>query len=117
MILENSHLRKLKVIENRLKTKFLHGPDDHNFSRFHETYQLMLFYRSQKYAGYEGCRRESQQSESDSWNNEDDDMFHRTSILPRSNQKCSSFLIVIGQLLRITTLRSTLHVVVYMYIS
>ncbi|XP_042674550.1 FERM and PDZ domain-containing protein 2 isoform X3 [Centrocercus urophasianus] len=39
---------------------------------------------SQKYAGYEGCRRESQQSESDSWNNEDDDMFHRTSILPRS---------------------------------
>ncbi|XP_048802056.1 FERM and PDZ domain-containing protein 2 isoform X1 [Lagopus muta] len=39
---------------------------------------------SQKYAGYEGCRRESQQSESDSWNNEDDDVFHRTSILPRS---------------------------------
>ncbi|XP_072196358.1 FERM and PDZ domain-containing protein 2 [Excalfactoria chinensis] len=39
---------------------------------------------SQKYTGYEGCRRESQQSESDSWNNEDDDMSHKTSILPRS---------------------------------
>eukprot|EP00076_Gallus_gallus_P042190 XP_025007728.1 FERM and PDZ domain-containing protein 2 isoform X2 [Gallus gallus] len=39
---------------------------------------------SQKYAGCEGCRRESQQSESDSWNNEDYDMSHRTSILPRS---------------------------------
>ncbi|XP_028941374.1 FERM and PDZ domain-containing protein 2, partial [Antrostomus carolinensis] len=40
--------------------------------------------RSQKYAECEGCRRESQQSESDSWNNEDDDMPHRISILPRS---------------------------------
>ncbi|XP_040419953.1 tyrosine-protein phosphatase non-receptor type 13-like [Cygnus olor] len=40
--------------------------------------------RSQKYAGCEGCRRQSQQSESDSWNNEDDDMPHRISILPRS---------------------------------
>ncbi|XP_049666465.1 FERM and PDZ domain-containing protein 2-like isoform X3 [Accipiter gentilis] len=40
--------------------------------------------RSQKYAEYEGCRRENQQSESDSWNNEDDDMPHRISILPRS---------------------------------
>ncbi|NXL86891.1 INADL protein, partial [Alectura lathami] len=41
--------------------------------------------RSQKHAGYEGCRRESQQSESDSWNNEDDYMPHRISSLPRSN--------------------------------
>ncbi|XP_010290446.1 PREDICTED: FERM and PDZ domain-containing protein 2, partial [Phaethon lepturus] len=40
--------------------------------------------RSQKYAKCEGCRRESQQSESDSWNNEDDDMPHRISVLPRS---------------------------------
>ncbi|XP_054060674.1 FERM and PDZ domain-containing protein 2 isoform X3 [Rissa tridactyla] len=40
--------------------------------------------RSQKYAECEGCRRESQQSESDSWNNEDDDMPHRISVLPRS---------------------------------
>ncbi|XP_075614474.1 FERM and PDZ domain-containing protein 2 isoform X2 [Balearica regulorum gibbericeps] len=40
--------------------------------------------RSQKYAECEGCRRESQQPESDSWNNEDDDMPHRISILPRS---------------------------------
>ncbi|XP_068543945.1 tyrosine-protein phosphatase non-receptor type 20 isoform X2 [Anas acuta] len=40
--------------------------------------------RSQKCAGCEGCRRQSQQSESDSWNNEDDDMPHRISILPRS---------------------------------
>ncbi|XP_052654936.1 FERM and PDZ domain-containing protein 2 isoform X5 [Harpia harpyja] len=40
--------------------------------------------RSQKYAECEGCRRENQQSESDSWNNEDDDMPHRISILPRS---------------------------------
>ncbi|NXC45960.1 INADL protein, partial [Penelope pileata] len=47
--------------------------------------------RSQKYAGYEGCRRESQQSESDSWNNEDDDLSPRTSILPRSNHAKTSF--------------------------
>ncbi|KAM7103292.1 LOW QUALITY PROTEIN: FERM and PDZ domain-containing protein 2 [Ciconia maguari] len=40
--------------------------------------------RSQKYAECEGCRRESQQSESDSWNNEDDDMPHKISVLPRS---------------------------------
>nr|XP_047925213.1 FERM and PDZ domain-containing protein 2 isoform X2 [Anser cygnoides] len=40
--------------------------------------------RSQKYAGCEGCRRQSQQSESDSWSNEDDDMPRRISILPRS---------------------------------
>ncbi|XP_075574035.1 FERM and PDZ domain-containing protein 2 [Pelecanus crispus] len=40
--------------------------------------------RSQKYAECEGCRRESHQSESDSWNNEDDDMPHRISVLPRS---------------------------------
>ncbi|XP_019327171.1 PREDICTED: FERM and PDZ domain-containing protein 2 [Aptenodytes forsteri] len=39
---------------------------------------------SQKYAVCEGCRRESQQSESDSWSNEDDDMPHRISVLPRS---------------------------------
>lgn len=96
MILENSHSRKLKVTENRLKTKFFHGLNEHNFSHFHKTAQLTLFYRSQKYAGYEGCRRESQQSESDSWNNEDYDMSHRTSILPRSNQKCSCFFTVIG---------------------
>ncbi|XP_029886332.1 FERM and PDZ domain-containing protein 2 isoform X4 [Aquila chrysaetos chrysaetos] len=40
--------------------------------------------RSQKYAECEGCRRENQQSESDSWNNEGDDTPHRISILPRS---------------------------------
>ncbi|XP_008947322.1 PREDICTED: FERM and PDZ domain-containing protein 2, partial [Merops nubicus] len=40
--------------------------------------------RSQEYAECEGCRRESQQFESDSWNNEDVDMPHRTSVLPRS---------------------------------
>ncbi|XP_063195331.1 FERM and PDZ domain-containing protein 2 isoform X3 [Chroicocephalus ridibundus] len=40
--------------------------------------------RSQKYGECEGCRRESQQSESDSWNYEDDDMPHRISVLPRS---------------------------------
>uniref|UniRef100_A0A8C8BH39 FERM and PDZ domain containing 2 n=1 Tax=Otus sunia TaxID=257818 RepID=A0A8C8BH39_9STRI len=40
--------------------------------------------RSQKYAECEGKRRESQQSESESWNNEDDDMPHRISVLPRS---------------------------------
>ncbi|XP_009887121.1 PREDICTED: tyrosine-protein phosphatase non-receptor type 20 [Charadrius vociferus] len=40
--------------------------------------------RSQKSTEYEGCRRESQQSESDSCNNEDDDMPHRISFLPRS---------------------------------
>ncbi|XP_074763477.1 FERM and PDZ domain-containing protein 2 isoform X3 [Athene noctua] len=40
--------------------------------------------RSQKYAECEAKRRESQQSESDSWNNEDDDMPHRISVLPRS---------------------------------
>ncbi|XP_076194792.1 FERM and PDZ domain-containing protein 2 isoform X2 [Aptenodytes patagonicus] len=39
---------------------------------------------SQKYAECEGCRRESQQSESDSWSNEDDDIPHRISVLPRS---------------------------------
>ncbi|NXL61358.1 MPDZ protein, partial [Chordeiles acutipennis] len=48
--------------------------------------------RSQKYAKCEGCRRESQQSESDSWNNEDDDMPHRTSILPRSNHAKTSLV-------------------------
>ncbi|XP_059677313.1 tyrosine-protein phosphatase non-receptor type 20 [Gavia stellata] len=40
--------------------------------------------RSPKYAECEGCRRQSQQSESDSWNNENDDMPHRISVLPRS---------------------------------
>ncbi|KAM9285287.1 FERM and PDZ domain-containing protein 2 [Morus bassanus] len=40
--------------------------------------------RSQKYAECEGCRRESHQYESDSQNNEDDDMPHRISVLPRS---------------------------------
>ncbi|XP_009998658.1 PREDICTED: tyrosine-protein phosphatase non-receptor type 20 [Chaetura pelagica] len=40
--------------------------------------------RSQKQAEHEVCRRESQQSESDSWNNEDDDLPHRISVLPRS---------------------------------
>ncbi|XP_032857679.1 FERM and PDZ domain-containing protein 2 isoform X2 [Tyto alba] len=40
--------------------------------------------RSWKYAECEGSRRESQQSESDSWNNEDDDMPHKISVLPRS---------------------------------
>ncbi|NXN74236.1 PARD3 protein, partial [Himantopus himantopus] len=48
--------------------------------------------RSQKYAEYEGCRRESQQSESDSWNNEDDDMPHRISFLPRSNHATISLV-------------------------
>ncbi|NXP47085.1 MPDZ protein, partial [Heliornis fulica] len=48
--------------------------------------------RSQKYAECEGCRRESQQPESDSWNNEDDDMPHRISILPRSNH-AKTFLV------------------------
>ncbi|NXL42821.1 PARD3 protein, partial [Podilymbus podiceps] len=41
--------------------------------------------RSQKYAEREDCRRDSQQSQSDSWNNDDDDMPHRISVLPRSN--------------------------------
>ncbi|NXS54599.1 INADL protein, partial [Brachypteracias leptosomus] len=45
---------------------------------------------SQEYAECEGCRRESQQSESDSWNNEDGDMPHRISILPRSNHAKTS---------------------------
>ncbi|KAK2518754.1 Frmpd2, partial [Columba livia] len=40
--------------------------------------------RSQKYVECEGGRRESQQSESDSWNNEDDDTPRRVSVLPRS---------------------------------
>ncbi|XP_075280235.1 FERM and PDZ domain-containing protein 2 [Opisthocomus hoazin] len=40
--------------------------------------------RSQKYVECEGCRTESQQSESDSWNNEDDDMPHRISALHES---------------------------------
>ncbi|NXJ07114.1 PTN20 phosphatase, partial [Odontophorus gujanensis] len=84
VIIENSCSRKLKVTENRLKTKHLYDPDEHNFSHFHKITPLMLFYRSQKNTGYEGCRRESQLSESDNWNNEDDDMSHRTSILPRS---------------------------------
>ncbi|NXI68691.1 MPDZ protein, partial [Anseranas semipalmata] len=48
--------------------------------------------RSQKHAGCEGCRRESQQSESDSWNNEDDEMPHRISILPRSNHTKTSLV-------------------------
>ncbi|KAM9379731.1 LOW QUALITY PROTEIN: FERM and PDZ domain-containing protein 2 [Phaethornis superciliosus] len=39
--------------------------------------------RTQKHANYEGCRRESQQSQSDSWNNEDDASY-RISVLPRS---------------------------------
>ncbi|XP_056208649.1 FERM and PDZ domain-containing protein 2 isoform X2 [Falco biarmicus] len=40
--------------------------------------------RSQKYTEHDGCRRESQQSESDSYNDEDDDMPHRISALSRS---------------------------------
>ncbi|NXT46232.1 INADL protein, partial [Pluvianellus socialis] len=48
--------------------------------------------RSQKYAECEGCRRESQQSESDSWNNEDDDMPCRISVLPRSNHAKTSLV-------------------------
>ncbi|XP_068253537.1 FERM and PDZ domain-containing protein 2 [Nyctibius grandis] len=48
--------------------------------------------RSQKYAKCEGCRKESQQSESDSWNNEDDDMPHRISVLPRSNHAKTSLV-------------------------
>ncbi|XP_032551250.1 FERM and PDZ domain-containing protein 2 [Chiroxiphia lanceolata] len=40
--------------------------------------------RSQKYAECEGCRRENHQSESDSWNNEDDVMPHRIPVLPRN---------------------------------
>ncbi|NXI37667.1 MPDZ protein, partial [Galbula dea] len=48
--------------------------------------------RSQKYAECEGCRRESQQFESDRWNKEDDDMSHRISVLPRSNHTKTSFV-------------------------
>ncbi|NWU62417.1 INADL protein, partial [Pterocles burchelli] len=48
--------------------------------------------RSRKYAECEGCRRESQQSESDNWNNEDDDTPHRISVLPRSNRAKSSLV-------------------------
>ncbi|KAF1506569.1 Multiple PDZ domain protein, partial [Eudyptula minor novaehollandiae] len=48
--------------------------------------------RSQKYAECEGCRRESQQSESDSWSSEDDDMPHRISVLPRSNRAKTSLV-------------------------
>ncbi|XP_071419376.1 FERM and PDZ domain-containing protein 2 isoform X2 [Pithys albifrons albifrons] len=40
--------------------------------------------RSQKYAECEGCRRENQQSKSDSWNTEDDVMPHRIPVLPRN---------------------------------
>ncbi|XP_025750540.1 tyrosine-protein phosphatase non-receptor type 20 [Manacus vitellinus] len=40
--------------------------------------------RSQKYSECEGCRRENHQSESDSWNNEDDVMPHRIPVLPRN---------------------------------
>lgn len=46
-----------------------------------------LFYRSQKCAECESCRREKQQSESGSWNNEDDVMPHRIPVLPRSNNE------------------------------
>jgi len=52
----------------------------------------MLFYRSQKYVECEGCRTESQQSESDSWNNEDDDMPHRISALHESNHAKTSLV-------------------------
>ncbi|NWU49893.1 MPDZ protein, partial [Dromas ardeola] len=48
--------------------------------------------RSQKYGECEGCRRESQQSESDGWNNDDDDMPHRISVLPRSNHAKTSLV-------------------------
>ncbi|NWR28085.1 MPDZ protein, partial [Tachuris rubrigastra] len=48
--------------------------------------------RSRKYAECEGCRRESQHSESDSWNNEDDVMPHRIPVLPRSNHAKTSFV-------------------------
>ncbi|NXM46203.1 MPDZ protein, partial [Gymnorhina tibicen] len=41
--------------------------------------------RSQKCAECESCRRENQQTESGSWNNEDDVMPHRIPVLPRSN--------------------------------
>ncbi|NWU19955.1 MPDZ protein, partial [Dyaphorophyia castanea] len=41
--------------------------------------------RSKKCAECESCRRENQQSESGSWNNEDDVMPHRIPVLPRSN--------------------------------
>ncbi|XP_059707503.1 FERM and PDZ domain-containing protein 2-like isoform X1 [Haemorhous mexicanus] len=40
--------------------------------------------RSQKCAECESCRRENQQSESGSWNNEDDVMPHRIPVLPRN---------------------------------
>ncbi|XP_048167843.1 FERM and PDZ domain-containing protein 2 isoform X2 [Corvus hawaiiensis] len=40
--------------------------------------------RSQKCAECESCRRENQQSESGSWNNEDDVVPHRIPVLPRN---------------------------------
>ncbi|XP_033917875.1 tyrosine-protein phosphatase non-receptor type 20 [Melopsittacus undulatus] len=40
--------------------------------------------RSQKHAECEGCRRQSQQPGADNRNDEDDDMPHRSSVLPRS---------------------------------
>ncbi|XP_058697373.1 FERM and PDZ domain-containing protein 2 [Poecile atricapillus] len=40
--------------------------------------------RSQKCAECESCRRETQQSESGSWNNEDDVIPHRIPVLPRN---------------------------------
>ncbi|XP_050832404.1 FERM and PDZ domain-containing protein 2 [Serinus canaria] len=40
--------------------------------------------RSQKCAECESCKRENQQSESGSWNNEDDVMPHRIPVLPRN---------------------------------
>ncbi|NXY46010.1 PARD3 protein, partial [Ceuthmochares aereus] len=40
--------------------------------------------RSRKYAESEGCGRGSQQSETDSWNNEDNDLPCRISTIPRS---------------------------------
>ncbi|NWQ75232.1 PARD3 protein, partial [Columbina picui] len=48
--------------------------------------------RSQKYVECESDRRESQQSESENWNNEDDDMPHGVSVLPRSNHAKTSLV-------------------------
>ncbi|NXS94347.1 INADL protein, partial [Jacana jacana] len=45
---------------------------------------------SQRRAGREGCRRESQQSESGSWNEEEEDLSHRIPVLPRSNHAKNS---------------------------
>ncbi|NXA63419.1 MPDZ protein, partial [Mohoua ochrocephala] len=48
--------------------------------------------RSQKCAECESCRRENQQSESGSWNNEDDVMPPRIPALPRSNHAKTSLV-------------------------